>query len=500
MTRVALCLVILCLLATPVVAANITITAGQQEYYFLTGQPVVLPLTTTSSYSQEINGTLLFSTDEQLQKTGTILVKTENRVTEQVIPPGTAFLNLSMAGSNVSRGFKVHISYYYRDPASIHISLPEIIVRIVTTPGQVQNIPSSLTSISGPGGSGAPEFSSVSIREQAVSVRQQIGADTGSRTSQGGRGGMNASSTQDQQDRMLSAFGDSLNRDPLFSRFNESLGAQGFALRSLDARPATNDTGTFTAVYGKGTDQQVVLGGSMDAGIVPEINGRSNIAINTTPELDSSPNLALYKEELVTKEFQLTETTLEATPFRTSVNMSFANSGGKRAFINGTDNSGNVTVTMAIEGDTSPFPLMAAVGIVVLAVSCLILARYSARRKTGARATVHETENTGPVDTPAAVLRLLASAQEAYAGNRYPEAYGFASRALRLLVSSRYGAGSEITATEAISLIQEVSPGDLSLVEEILSRCMDVEFARDEPVEGEFTRFVGLIHGMIEKN
>ncbi len=69
MTRTAFCLLILCLLVAPSLAADITITSAQKEYYFLTGQPVDIPLTATSSYPDTITGTLQFSIDEQAPKT-----------------------------------------------------------------------------------------------------------------------------------------------------------------------------------------------------------------------------------------------------------------------------------------------------------------------------------------------------------------------------------------------------------------------------------------------
>ncbi|WML67615.1 MAG: hypothetical protein METHP_01156 [Methanoregula sp. SKADARSKE-2] len=394
------------------------------------------------------------------------------------------------------RSFRVHVAYDYRDTERIHISLPEIIVRIVPGPEQLRNTASPLASTSGPGTTDVPVTSSVSVREQAVSLRQHLAADTGSQTSLGGRGEMNASSLRDQQGRMQEEFTDRLNLDPLFSRVNESLVAQGFALRSLGARPATNTSGTFSAVYQMGTDRQVVLGGSMDAGIVPRMSGRSDAGINTTPALDSSSRLVAYQQELAATGYQLKETTFDATLSVTSVNMSFSNPKGGNAHLNGTDSLGNVTVSMAMAGDTPPIPTMAVAAVAWLISTCLILAWYSARRKSVVPAAPRGPATTYPVPS-ADALRLLASAQEAYSRNRYPEAYGLAGRALRLFISARYGAGEEMTVTEVISLFREISPYDPGPVEEILARCMDVEFARGEPVEGEFPRFMDLIWGMI---
>lgn len=77
-------LLLLCLVFPAVPAADITLAAGQQDYYFLTGQPVEIPLAVTSSYPDHMPATIRFSTDAQLQKTGVVMISTQNRASPRL--------------------------------------------------------------------------------------------------------------------------------------------------------------------------------------------------------------------------------------------------------------------------------------------------------------------------------------------------------------------------------------------------------------------------------
>ena len=141
---------LICLLVPSATAAGITLTAGQKDYYFLTGQSVQIPLAVTSSFPRGMPGTVRFSTDAELQKAGVMMISTENRVFAYTIPAGQSFLNLTMAQSPVSRDYKVHVSFYYADPSPVNASLPEFYIYIVADPGLMKNSPESLESTSLP--------------------------------------------------------------------------------------------------------------------------------------------------------------------------------------------------------------------------------------------------------------------------------------------------------------------------------------------------------------
>jgi len=106
-----------------------------------------------------------------------------------------------------------------------------------------------------------------------------------------------------------------------------------------------------------------------------------------------------------------------------------------------------------------------------------------------------------PAEDPAnIVIRLLDSARGAYAEKKLSEAYGFAGQALRLVISTRYGTGGEMTNAEAIRLIRDTYPDLSRQVEEIISRCSDIGFAKGEEREGEFPRFIRTIRDIADRD
>ncbi|MFA7304882.1 MAG: hypothetical protein WC015_10285, partial [Methanoregula sp.] len=63
---VTLCL-LLCLVIVPVCAAEITLSTDQKDWYFSLGENADIPLKVISGYTQPVDGTMQFTTVEQLQ-------------------------------------------------------------------------------------------------------------------------------------------------------------------------------------------------------------------------------------------------------------------------------------------------------------------------------------------------------------------------------------------------------------------------------------------------
>jgi len=498
-------LLLLCIAAPGAVAADITVSAGQQDYYFLTGQPVEIPLTVTSSFPDDVQGTVRFSTDTQLQKTGTVMISTQNRVFSRTVPAGRSFLNLTMAASQVSQNYKVHISFYYATPSPVNASLPEFFVHIVTDPGLVKNSPVLLESTSLPESGQIPSASSVGIVEQTVGIREQMGSDS--------TGGISPASGQPQPDpekalqqprdretreREQEEFDSRLGNDPLMLAVNASLVSEGFRQQAVDTQPAGNDTGTFSMMYHRGAEDRVVVRGSMRGGVVFSVNEVANAAISADPALDVNTTFRSIVGTLAEQDFDHRETQVNRTLTGAIVNSTFVSDEGRKAFVNATtDNNRVVQVTMGYEGETSGFSRG---GVTVLVMVILMICMGFAYRKY--------RSHRSPVPEPVAgsllpdfdhrmeAERFLNEAELSFARQQYRDAYGLASRALRIFLSSEYGDHGEVTPTEIVShlLNAGMDARDIGI---ILRQCDDVVFARGEPDTGEFSSVVYQIRKMI---
>jgi hypothetical protein len=499
-------LLLLCLLVQAVLAGDITFTAGQQDYYFLTGQPVEIPLAVTSSYPYEMPGTVRFSTDTQLQKTGVVMISTQNRVFSHTIAAGRSFLNLTMAPSPVSRDYKVHVSFYHATPSPFNASLPEFFVHIVADPGLMKNSMVSLESTSRPESGEIPATSSVSAVEQTVSTRQQMGSDsTGQQSIASGQPQPDTEAARQQQqyekekrEREQLEFDGRLGIDPLFMAVNESLAAEGFTRQTLDSQPAGNDTGTFSMVYRKGAEEQVVVQGSMQGGIVPSVREVANTAITADPALDADTRFQSFARTLAGQEYGHKETSINRTLTGAMANITYATSDGKKAYVNATTKDNRVVqVTMEQETGPASFPL---VPVLMLATVILTISGWYVYWRYERRGLpAPEVRGGAPqldFDHRKEAGQLLSNAELAFDQHRYSDAYRQAGRALRVFLSYEYGNKDEVTTTEIVSLLR-TSGRDARNIEGMLWLCDVVVFARREPDAAEFSSMIQQIRKII---
>lgn len=492
------------LFVTPALAADITITAAQQEYFFLAGQPLTIPLNITSTFPQDIKGTLQFSTDEQLQKPGAIMIQTENRVSSQIIPPGTSVLNPSAGTTSTPLDYKVHISFYYAGPGPVQVTLPEIIIHIVANPDQIISIPSLVTGTSAPGSGNVPTSSSVQIHEQPATAREQMGSDSGTSTGQGPSGSrVNTTALQEQLEKEQEQFDNLLVNDPLFSEINRSLIHQGFSIRSADTRPSagSGENGTFSIVLGKGVDNQVVLEGTMQNGIVPGVTGSSNTGISVMPAFDTNITLASFDRHLMETGYQRTETDFDRTLANSTVNLTYTNPQGNKAFIQATEENGNVTVVSMSQGTGL---LTLAFVVVIAATGIAVVSFFLYRRYTRRRAAPSKNKPESPTDhSPAEVILMtLVNAEDAYARGQYQLAYRLAAQTIRSFFAQKDTDQDwiSLTNTEIITVLIKNSCPNVRQIEEILARCADVEFAKGEPDDQEFFGVIETIRGIISRD
>jgi hypothetical protein len=490
-----------CLLVPPATGAGITLAAGQQDYYFLTGQPVVIPLAVTSSFPGAIPGTVRFSTDEQLQKTGQILISTENRVFNATIPAGLSFLNLTMDSSTVPRDYKVHVSFYYTAPSPVNASLPEFYLYIVADPVLEKNSPASLESTSLPE-SGEIPTSSASVVQQDAAVQEQMGSDSiGQQSPSGGRQppGNGAQQQQDMsmQESGQEAFDALLARDPLVAAVNASLAAEGFTRQALNTQPTGNETGTFSMLYRRGAEDQAVVQGSLQEGTVPSVLEEANAAITADPVLDANTTFQSFARELAGWEYTYGEISINRTLTGAMANITYTSPEGKPAWVNATTGDNRV-VQVSMEQGTGQtgFPV---IPVLMLALLILITSGWYVHRRhmRPGRPVPPGTRPLPPAfDHRMEAERLIGDAERAFSRKQYADAYGLAGRALRVFLSCEYGDHGEVTTMEIISLLRDAGR-DTGTISVVLGECSNVAFARGETDADEFSSLVSRIHTII---
>lgn len=509
----SLILLVLCagLLVLPAAGAGaITMTAGSSDYYFGLGESADVPVAVTSSYDHNIDGTLQFSTTEQLQSAGMVMMSTKNKVYSHTVPPGDSAITLSAGTSSAEKTVKVDVAFDYTDPSAIHVSLPEIRIHFVKNPQQSSGSQSPVTSTSSAGTGNVPASSSVQIVQQTVSAQQQAGRDgTVQQALQNSQMAQDTGALKEQLQREAekneqdkAAFLDALSRDPLLASVNASLAADGFTRVSQSAQPSSGTTGTFSQEYRNAAGATATVTGSMENGIVPSVIETSQAPVNVTAPLAANTTYRTAAGQLSGQDFSRNMSTLTfSAGGGAMVNLTYQDPLGKRAFVNATTDGTNVTqLEVAVEPDV-PFdyvPVLAAVAAaaVVLATAWVLYRRF---RRMGAPALLplRPPATREPFDHRKVALKLLQDAETAYEADLYPDACSHAARALRLFLAWEHGACREMTTTELLAFL----PSKTTMADtlpEILDRCSDVEFARGILGPDEFPRMAAAIRSIIE--
>ena len=506
-----LLLIALILCISPVAAAGIAITADRTDYYFLPGENADISLKVTNTYPQAVDGSLQFTTIEQLQKTGTVMISTKNRVYDRTFTAGNSLLNVSAGTSGEPKTVRVQVAYQYTDSVPVKVTLPEITIHFVETlPGTAAQ-QSPVTSTSGAGSAGGLGTSSVQIVQQSVSVRQQAGQDgTTQEGLQNGQLAQDAGALREQlkreaaeQEQETLEFNERLDADPLLLAVNASLAKEGFLRESVDANPAAGDAGIFSMIYRNGEGGQVNVQGAMESGAVPSVFEQSAIPFNVTPALPANATFRSFSGFLEGAGYLRNATVANVTLSGATVNLTYLDETGKRAYVNATVTQGNVTgITLAEETAPADYLLYGVVAIIaaLVAVSCRVAYR---RLKSGKSAAPAGSPTLPappePIDCRRESARLLAAAEEAYGGGRFADAYGLAGQAARLFISHRYGDRRERTVSEIAPVIADAGLGSTK-IQALLERCTDVEFARGDTDAAEFTAMIRTIRDMIGKS
>lgn len=497
-------------LVLPAAAAEITFSADSSEYYFPLGSPATVPITVTSTFDHDIDGTIQFTTTEQLQNSGTVMYSTKNRVYSDTVSPGTAQIGLDGGTSNVEKSLKVQIVYDYTDTAPVQVTMPEIVIHFVSQVPQQTGQQNPVTSTSGPGTGTVPTGSSVQIVQQSVSAQQQAGRDgTLQQALTNGQQAQDTNALKEQLQREAekaqqdkASFEESLNRDPLLASVNESLAADGFTRQSLSSNPTSGNSGSFSMEYRNAAGESVSVGGSMENGNVPSVKEQSKAPVNVTAPLASNATYQAMAQQLRDKGYQRNSTALELSASGATANLTFRDPQGKQAFINATTGNGNVTqISLETEKET-PFdylPVLAGIVIGAIAlVAAWVLYRKLRNRPLPARPpAASEDLFEEPFDHRRAARDLLIRAEAAFREERQADACGLAGQALRLFLSCENGVRRELTNAELLALLQSKGH-DTGNVPEILSRCADVEFARGRVDGEEFAALAADIRAKIE--
>lgn len=499
------------LMVPAALGAGITITSDKTNYYFALGDTAAIALPVTSTYDNDVEGTLQFTTVEQLQNTGSTLMSTKNRVYTTTIPAGSSYINISAGTSNVPESIQIQVAFQYTDPSAIQVTLPPITVHFVQDRSQyAQSQGGKQTSTSGAATS-AFGSSSVQIVQQSVSAQQQAGRDASQSSSsalQNNQMSQDTSALKEQLQREAAeteqakkAFAQALDADPLVRQVNETLTADGYSRTSADTNPTSGSEGSFAMTYQNAAGEQVGLQGTMTQGVVPSLTEASAAAVNVTAPLAANTSYQSFARTLSDKGYTRNTTLMNVTLSGATVNVTWLTDKGMPGFVNATVENGNVTQVMLGLNEKGPdyllIAIIAAIIIIVAVCAWYIWRRLKARKPVLPTAVPRPRKAPVPLDYRKEALRLLSEAEAAYHRDEFRDAYGLAGRAARVFLSYDHGDRRELTNAELISVLAVSGRPGADAIGTILERTSDVEFAKGMPDNSEFAAMVRQIRELI---
>jgi hypothetical protein len=511
-------LLFIVLLLPAALAANVTITANQTDYYFAVGENAALSFPVSSTYSGEINGIVRVTTIGQLQNAGTVLAITKNSVYPLAFPAGNTFLNVSAGTSAKTESVKVRIAYQYTDGAPILVTLPDLNVHFVQNLSLYAGLSGNpVASSSGAGLPGGLGNSSVQLSPQFVSAQNQSGRDVATSyspsspiSSQNGQMFQDTSALKAQiaqaaaqQARNQNRFNANLVADPLFQKVNATLAADGFFREEATLDPTDSGNGTFSMNYQDATGRQVSLAGAMESDVVPLITEQSFFSTNVTPALSANATYQSFSRDLITGGFQRNQTLMNVTLTSENVNVTYLSGQEPPAFVKAVVEQGNVTqVSLERPGtglSVGAAGIIAAVLVVLIGGIWLAVRYWKKRNKPPVfPVPVIATPLQEAPDYRAETMRLLDEAEAAYARQEYKNAYSLAGRAARFCFSRVHGERGEFTNAGLKRILAAAGHGtDSTGIMALLDRCSDVVFARGLPDAGEFSIMIEKIRARV---
>jgi hypothetical protein len=484
--------VLLCLVVSSCCAGQVTLLSGQKEYYFLTGEDAVLPLTLNNTYDHDVTGVLRYSTVAEKPGGNATIVqgKTFTLFTGQrsyLLPVGRSETPLICQSD---------IVFLYPDDGGRRATLDDIIVHFVKSQSEVQINQSPQESIDSPdpeaGSSNSMSTSGATtpaadplrmvqnnqVRQDITSLQQQIQKED--------------ADSQRRKKEFLSL----LMQDSTISEIDRSLVKEGFELRVPEVSPVTNRSGNFSFSYEK-KGQSAVVFGSVDEGRFLFADESSGSTIPLPDLLRNNETFRSYENELAAGGFLQNATLMQYTPERIAVNLTYGDAKNrfthlKVMIVNGTIIS--IERETMEELSTYLVPFLSVLLICLLSGGILFLGRRLPRSPPPA------VETSAPELLQSGYRQIAESmldeAGELARQDRYPDAYARAGQALRFVLSHTMSDGNELTNEEAAHMLSLHSVENDRIIK-TLERCSMVAFAKTPPDPEEFRGILKCVRDLL---
>ena len=487
----------------PVVsAAHVSLSTPQSEYYILTGEEAVIPLTIVSTYNHDVTGTLkqtMIPVNSGNAGSGSRGASIQTRAFSAFTETRT--VSLSAGKSDAPADYLLTIAFSYDDDGGRTSTLGGIGVHFVTsredTPANQEALVSTDMAITGTGTSSAG-FASAGPAPTGNPQRENPGAALQNNQMPQDASALKNQLANESNQSENERSGDEENEllgyilaDPLMASMNRSLTGAGFAPGKTDVIPVSNSSGSFVMTYSSGTKNVGITGEVLGTHVL-FAEESSDVPISLPEALLSNTTYQEYGTRIAEKGFVRTQTRINMTPDQETVDLTYSDSQHRILHVKAAIVNGTIT---SVEGDTPDD--LPAYAISAIALICVLLISggiwYLARfRPRDLPLTSDRVPEPEPIKNPRDIaLHLLDEAELDASRGNYPESYRKTGRAIRIVLSHEISHGEELTSGELERLLGSY-PGNTGKIRGLLDRCRTVGFAKGTPDPGEFQDMINF--------
>jgi hypothetical protein len=474
-----------------VVADDITFQTDQKDYYFLTGQDAVVPLTMNNTYGDDINGMMQYSITQEVNQNGYTHSSTNSQSQTYSIPTGNQTIGLNFGTSNTPLTLRVSLTFSYtKDSDTREVSLDGINIYFVSNQSQMNNEQNPQQS------------SSEKITDAQPDPSQQQQPQTPQEKLQNNQMNQDSSALKDQIEQQLQEeqqqrqeFEQNLLNNQDFQNYSRELKEQGYNLSDKQLDSMSNDTGSFNLTYENQQGETATLQGSMEDGELKDVQKQTaEDRKEMMDALNQSETFQKYLEELQNEGYNQTSVNYEQQGNTTTMELTYENTENETATITATFEDKELKdVQLSKQENIDPlfWSIPFLIGIILLFL--YIYLRY--QRKKASAEPLSQTLVKKPFDYKGEARRLLLEAEDLYKQKLYKAAYGKAGQALRLYLSYEYGLKRELTNDEVVRFLK-TKQYPYSEIKQCFDLCSLVEFAKYTANDTDFSairRTVGSV-------
>ena len=496
MKKIVIIAIILSLFILPIVSAeDVVFSVDQKEYYFLTGQNAIIPLTMNNTFEKEINGRLTYTITQIMNQGGSQYSSSNSQTQSFAVPVGNNTIQINFGKSNQPMEVEADLEFSFTENDDTHlVSLNDIIIYFVSNQSQMNNQQNPMQSSSEKITNAEP---SENNQQQPQTPQEQLQNNQMNQDSQALKNQIDQKMAEQQAQKQ--AFEENLFNNPDFQKQHQSLQNQGYNISEKQMDVESNSTGSFNFTYENQDGKKATFKGKMEDGKLTDFQKQTAEDRQELFEtLNQSKEFQRYHQQLQNESYNQTSVNYDQQGNTTTMQVTYENNENETATITAEFLDQQLKeVTLSKEDDLHPLLWITPVLIVSGLILVFFYYKYFYKSKESLGTGKHVLKK--PFDYKKEAARLLSQAEKYYEQRRYKKAYGKAGQSLRLFLSYEHGLKKEITNDDILRFLSDKQyPYDE--IKRCFTLCSLVEFAKYKTSKTDFNQVYATVRSIIAQS